>query len=58
MEFQLHPLAVEDVVEILHRPKMEFFGNQLFLITSIISMGNVAGRNALVTEQVTNMMLL
>lgn len=53
LEFSLHPIAVEDVVEIQHRPKLDFFGDTLFLITSIISKGSAAGKSTLETEQVS-----
>lgn len=53
LDFNLHPLAVEDVVEIAHRPKVDLFGDTLFLITSIISKISRGGRSMLETEQVS-----
>lgn len=57
LEFELHPIAVEDVVEIQHRPKIDFFGDTLFLVTSIIQKNAVNNRSVLETEQVCILIL-
>ena len=38
--FGLHPLALEDVVNLGQRAKIEQYGQQLFMVTHMFSMGN------------------
>ena len=37
--FQIHPLALEDVLNIRHRPKLEEFDEQVFIITRMALLG-------------------
>ncbi|NIM49621.1 MAG: magnesium/cobalt transporter CorA [Gemmatimonadales bacterium] len=37
--FQIHPLALEDVFNIRHRPKLEEYDDQLFIMTRMASLG-------------------
>jgi magnesium transporter len=46
--FQLHPLALEDVVHVHQRPKAEQYGEILYLVARIPEIGTVRG-----TEQVS-----
>lgn len=46
--FNLHPLAMEDVVNVHQRPKVEQYGSTLFLVTHM-----VASADRLETEQVS-----
>ncbi|MEZ4266766.1 MAG: magnesium/cobalt transporter CorA [Myxococcota bacterium] len=46
--FELHPLALEDVVNVYQRPKMESYEHQQFLVTRLLQLGE-----RLETEQVS-----
>ena len=37
--FQLHPLALEDVVQVTQRPKVDQYGPHLFLVTRMVTLG-------------------
>lgn len=54
--FHLHPLAIEDVIETDSRPKLDWYENSLFLVTHIVTTGDVDPRTnlfSLLTEQVS-----
>ncbi len=48
--FQLHPLALEDVVNVPQRPKTDQYPTQQLLVTRMV---NIDERGALVTEQLS-----
>ena len=48
---RLHPLALEDVVNTGQRPKTDDFGNSLFVVLDLFSLG--PGENGLEREQVS-----
>jgi len=48
--FDLHPLAVEDVINVPQRPKTEAYGNCIFLVTRMIALLDGA---AIVNEQIS-----
>lgn len=59
-QFKLHPLALEDVLNIPQRPKVEEYGNHLFMVTRMVSFNTTMeseqvsmflGRNYLITFQ-------
>jgi len=50
--FGLHPLLIEDVVNVPQRPKVEPYGDLLLLITRMITIGNTEGARA-ESEQVS-----
>jgi len=59
-QFKLHPLALEDVLNIPQRPKVEEYEDQLFIVTRMVSfnetmeseqVGMFLGRNYLITFQ-------
>ena len=41
--FQIHPLALEDVLNIRHRPKLEEFEDQVFIVTRMALLGEPFG---------------
>jgi magnesium transporter len=49
--FHLHPLLLEDVVNVPQRPKIEIRGNQLLIITQMVTL--VPGEQRFVSEQVS-----
>lgn len=49
--FQLHPLILEDVVNVPQRPKVERYGNQLVIITQMITL--IPGSQRYASEQIS-----
>lgn len=49
--FGLHPLVLEDIVSTHQRPKMEDFGDYLYIVLRMLSFD--ADRNGLVSEQIS-----
>lgn len=49
--FHLHPLVLEDIVNVPQRPKVESYGNQLVIITHMVTW--VPSRQSFVSEQVS-----
>ncbi|MEM9803648.1 MAG: magnesium/cobalt transporter CorA [Cyanobacteria bacterium P01_D01_bin.56] len=42
--FQLHPLVLEDIVNVPQRPKVERYGNQLVIITQMVTFSSTHNR--------------
>jgi len=51
--YNIHPLTLEDIVNTLHRPKIDEFENYLFLVFKMIYFSNDEDDNSLVYEQVS-----
>ena len=49
--FQLHPLVLEDIVNVPQRPKIEIYGNQLVIITQMVTF--VPADRRFVSEQIS-----
>ena len=45
-EFDLHPLAVEDALEAHQRPKLDVYGESLFLVLKTLAPGALTWRSA------------
>lgn len=51
--FHLHPLALEDVVNLHQRAKVEVYGDQLFIVTQMVTLTEQDGRCQLESEQLS-----
>jgi len=51
--YNIHPLTLEDIVNTLHRPKIDEFEKYLFLVFKMIYFSNDEDDNSLVYEQVS-----
>ena len=49
--FEIHPLVIEDILNTDHRPKIEDFGDYIFIITKMIEYDLESGKT--ITEQVS-----
>jgi len=51
--YEIHPLTLEDIVNTMHRPKIDIFENYLFLVFKMVYFSNNEDDDALIYEQVS-----
>jgi magnesium transporter len=51
--FQLHPLVLEDVVNVPQRPKVEEYDAQLLIVTRMVLLDARSGSNSFLSEQIS-----